>query len=136
MFVELKPQSKYLRQYVALRNMFLWHLMTKKVTCRTTNKWLRSGLGKVFCIIKNERVVAAYILRGTEEVTVFSKERNMGEKLLKHAEKTARKLKYNFIWARTRKNNKSAQMLFIRCGYTFVWSTGQKKGPNYWKCLL
>jgi len=118
--LDLEKNTAYVGLYVFLRNQYIKELMTQPVTVKGTLEWLKENKGTILVHLEDGRVVSAVIIHNRQEVTVFSSVKGMGDTMLKEAEVVARAKGYNHLWARTLPDNKQAQALFLRNGYTLT----------------
>lgn len=115
--INLGYNKQYIQSYVELRNQFIEELMTQKITVEGTKDWLSNDNGKIHCLIEDERVIAAVIVRKRREVTVFSDRSGMGDMLLREADKMAYEMGFDRVWAKIHLKNDKSIKLFERSGY-------------------
>ena len=132
MFINLNDNRQYIQSYIDLRNKYTDELMTKVITVQGTIEWFENGQGgAIHCLIEDDGVVAAVIVHKRKEVTIFSDKAGMGDKLLKEAERMARNLGYDKLWARVKDGNYPAHAAFDRNGYVFANGIYVKKVYDY-----
>ncbi len=119
--INLKENQKFLKQYVALRNKYSDLLLTRKVTIKETEEWLKKAPVEIRCLVEKNKLLGVAIIYQDKnnEVTIFVKNlgKGLGRKLLSIIDKVAQAKKIVRLWAWVLTSNIPAQRLFERCGY-------------------
>jgi len=119
--VNIKKEKKLLEQYIDLRNKYSKDILSRPVTYPATIDWLKKTDVEIYGLVKNDNllgVILIYIEKGNE-VTFFAKEpgKGIGDKLLKIADRIAKKRKLSRLWAWTRIENLPAIKAFEKNSY-------------------
>jgi len=114
-------KGKFIGQYVRLRNKYVGELMTHKVTIAGTLRWFANTDVEIYGITENEDllgVVLIYIEKGNE-IAFFVKKsgQGIGTRLLKIADRIAKKRQLTQLWAWTKVENIMAKRCFEKNGY-------------------
>lgn len=119
--VDLKSKTKYLEQYVQLRNQFCELLLTEPVTLDGTKQWLQTVDVEIRGIIEDNMLLGCAILYigKNGEVTFFARDNNrgIGTQLLGIIEDIAVGRKLKTIWSWVLEDNRIAQRVFEKCGF-------------------
>lgn len=139
---ELKSNSKYLNDYINLRNSFIKELDTKTVTVSQTINWLNSYNIKVLIAVQDAKLIGCVIIHiyRDGEITIFTKNKRtgLGSLLLKKVVSLARKKGLSKIWAWTLIENINANFLFMKNGFEFdkdIYKNNNLIGKKYIKKL-
>jgi len=119
---DLRRSSRYIGQYVALRNRHADLLLTSEVGVEETEEWLRRTGDPVIVVTAGAELLGAAVLylRRQGEVAFFARRprRGIGSALLRALEGEARARGLGSIWGWALEDNAAARGAFEKCGFT------------------
>ena len=144
--VDLKrSESKYIQQYVDLRNHYQDFLLCNTVSLESTVEWLERANVVVRAILCEDKLLGASVLYYDRdgEVAFFALEqgKGIGSALLKAIEEVAIKQGIPLIWAWMLEDNNIARRAFEKNGFVLfehssrVYNAQLKRGVVFRKIL-
>jgi GNAT superfamily N-acetyltransferase len=119
--VNLRERKEFLKRYVELRNRYIKELLTEKVTTPGTLKWIANTDVEIYGLVGKDTllgVILVYIEK-QGEVAFFAREpgKGYGSRLLKIANKIAKKRNLSYLRAWVNEGNVPAVRAFEKNGY-------------------